>query len=56
MLKEKLVKAEWELSQTNRRVRTYQIATSGTRYLEREVFSFGHMLKGIYLVLSPAES
>jgi PadR family transcriptional regulator, regulatory protein PadR len=56
MLKEKLVKAEWELSQTNRRVRTYQIATSGTRYLEREVFSFGQMLKGVYLVLSPAES
>jgi hypothetical protein len=28
----------------------------GIRYLEREVFSFERMLKGIYLVLSPAES
>ena len=56
MLKEKLVKAEWELSPTNRRVRTYRITTSGIRHLEREVFSFEQMLKGIYLVLSPAES
>jgi PadR family transcriptional regulator PadR len=56
MLKEKLVRAEWELSPTNRRVRTYRITTSGIRHLEREVFSFERMLKGIYLVLSPAES
>src|SRR6201992_1552698 len=56
MLKEKLVRAEWELSPTNRRVRTYRITTSGILHLEREVFSFDQMLKGICLVLSPAES
>ena len=56
MLKEKLVRAEWQLSPTNRRVRTYRITTSGIRHLGLEVFSFEQMLKGIYLVLSPAES
>jgi PadR family transcriptional regulator, regulatory protein PadR len=29
LLKAKLVKAEWELSSTNRRVRTYQITAAG---------------------------
>jgi PadR family transcriptional regulator, regulatory protein PadR len=52
MLKEKLVRAEWERSPTNRKVRTYRITTSGIRHLER----LEQMLKGIYLVLSPAES
>jgi hypothetical protein len=32
------------------------LTTSGIRHLEREVFHFELMLKGIYLVLSPAES
>jgi transcriptional regulator len=56
MLKEKLVRAEWEVSATNRRVRTYRITPAGIRHLEREVSSFEQMLKGIHLVLSPAES
>jgi DNA-binding PadR family transcriptional regulator len=43
------------MSPTNRRVRTYQITAAGTRHLEREMSSFEQMLKGIYLVLSPAE-
>jgi PadR family transcriptional regulator, regulatory protein PadR len=52
MLKEKLVKAEWEISSTNRRVRTYRITPAGVRHLEREVNSFEQMLQGITLVLS----
>ena len=56
LLKAKLVKAEWGVSSTNRRVRTYQITGVGTRHLEREMSSFEQMLKGIYLVLSPAGS
>ena len=55
MLKENLVKAEWEISASNRRVRTYRITPAGIKHLEREVSSFEQMLKGIHLVLSPAE-
>jgi PadR family transcriptional regulator PadR len=56
MLKEKLVKAEWEISSTNRRVRTYRITPAGVRHLEREVSSFEQMLQGIALVLSPTKA
>ncbi len=55
MLRAKLVKAEWEISPTNRRVRTYRITPAGIGHLEREVSSFEQMLRGVNLVLSPAE-
>ena len=56
LLKEDLLKAEWQLSATNRRVRTYKITPAGTKHLEREVSRFEQMLEGIHLVLTPAES
>ena len=56
MLKEDLVKAEWETSPSNRKVRTYRITPAGIRHLEREVSSFERMLKGINMVLDPAGS
>jgi DNA-binding PadR family transcriptional regulator len=56
MLKDNLVKAQWETSASNRKVRTYRITPAGIKHLEREVSSFEQMLKGIHLVLSPAES
>jgi PadR family transcriptional regulator PadR len=56
LLKEGLLKAEWQLSATNRRVRTYKITPAGTKHLEREVSRFEQMLEGIHLVLTPAES
>ena len=56
MLKDNLVKAQWETSASNRRVRTYRITAAGIKHLEREVSSFEQMLKGINLVLAPAES
>jgi PadR family transcriptional regulator PadR len=56
MLKDNLVKAQWETSASNRRVRTYRITPAGIKHLEREVTSFEQMLKGINLVLAPAES
>jgi len=56
LLKEGLVKAEWGVSSTNRRVRTYRITPAGTRHLEREVSSFERMLEGITRVLAPGES
>src|SRR6202453_4265589 len=39
LLKAKLVKAEWGVSSTNRRVRTYQITASGLRHLEQQISS-----------------
>jgi PadR family transcriptional regulator, regulatory protein PadR len=55
MLKDGLVKAEWEVSSTKRKVRTYRITTAGIRHLEREVSTFDRMLEGISLVLSPSK-
>jgi PadR family transcriptional regulator, regulatory protein PadR len=55
LLKEELVKAEWGLSSTNRRVRIYKLTRAGAKHLEREVSSFERMLKGISRVLAPGE-
>jgi PadR family transcriptional regulator, regulatory protein PadR len=54
MLKEGLVKAEWKISATNRRVRMYKITPAGVKHLRREVSRFERMLEGISLVLAPA--
>jgi PadR family transcriptional regulator, regulatory protein PadR len=56
LLKGGLVKAEWQISQTNRRVRTYQITPVGVKHLNREKSRFERMLEGISLVLAPSES
>jgi transcriptional regulator len=56
LLKAKLVKAEWELSSTNRRVRTYQITAAGLRRLEQQISSFERMFEGISLVLNPGRA
>jgi PadR family transcriptional regulator, regulatory protein PadR len=51
-----LVKAEWGVSPTNRRVRTYEITASGLRHLEQQISSFERMFEGITLVLKPSKS
>jgi transcriptional regulator len=56
LLKAKLVKAEWGVSSTNRRVRIYQITASGLRHLEQQISSFERMFEGITLVLDPSKS
>ena len=56
LLKARLVKAEWGVSSTNRRVRTYQITGSGLRHLESQISSFERMFEGIALVLNPGKS
>jgi len=56
MLKDNLVRAASEISASGRKVRTYRITPAGIKRLEREMSSFERMLKGIHLVLSPAES
>lgn len=56
LLKAELVKAEWGISSTNRRVRIYKLTRAGTKHLEQEVSRFERMLEGITRVLSPGES
>jgi PadR family transcriptional regulator PadR len=56
LLKEGLLKAEWEISASNRRVRTYQITPAGKRHLGREISSFEKMIDAITMVLEPAKS
>jgi transcriptional regulator len=56
LLKEGLLKAEWEISASNRKVRTYRITPAGKKHLEREISSFERMLEAVRLVLSPTES
>src|ERR1700761_8605118 len=56
LLKDSLVKAAWEISPTNRRVRTYRITPKGQTHLDREVSRFEQMLEGIALVLSQAKA
>jgi PadR family transcriptional regulator PadR len=53
LLKANLVKAKWEVSSTNRKVRTYQITAAGLRHLERGISSFERMFEGVSLVLNP---
>ena len=56
LLKDGLLKAEWGVSSTNRRVRTYKITSAGEKHLQREVTSFEKMLDGISRVLVPVKS
>lgn len=56
LLKEELIKAEWGLSSTNRRVRTYRLTKAGAKHLQQEVSRFERMLEGITRVLAPSES
>ncbi|HTF70149.1 MAG TPA: PadR family transcriptional regulator [Edaphobacter sp.] len=53
LLKTKLVRAEWGVSATSRRVRTYTITAAGLRELERKRIGFRQMFDGIALVLAP---
>src|ERR1700736_4775144 len=56
LLKEELVKAEWYISPTNRRVRTYKLTAAGAKHLVHEVSNFERMLEGITRVLARRES
>lgn len=56
LLKADLVKAEWSISSTNRRVRIYKLTAKGAKNLEQEVSRFERMLEGITRVLATGES
>ena len=56
LLKAELLKAEWAISSTNRRVRIYKLTPAGAKHLQHEVSRFERMLEGITRVLSPRQS
>jgi transcriptional regulator len=56
LLRDELVKAEWGISSTNRRVRTYKLTAAGARHLVHEVSQFKRMLEGISRVLAGGEA
>ena len=56
LMREGLLKAEWEISASNRRVRTYRVTPAGKKHLEREISSFEKMIEAVTMVLSPAKS
>ena len=56
LLREELVKGEWGISSTNRRVRTYKLTAKGAKHLKHKVSRFEKMLEGITRVLAPGES
>jgi PadR family transcriptional regulator, regulatory protein PadR len=54
MLMKGWVKAEWELSDTKRRVRSYQLTTAGRKQLEAELANYDHVNRAIRTVLKHA--
>jgi transcriptional regulator len=55
LLKAHLLAADWRVSSTGRRVRTYEITARGREHLHSEVSKFERMLEGIRLVLGPVD-
>jgi len=51
MLREGWLRADWGISDTNRRVRTYKLTAKGAKRLKTEIAGFEQMLKGVRLVL-----
>ena len=52
LLKAGLLRAEWSVSSTNRRVRTYSLTRAGGKHLATELSRFEQMLKGVTQVLA----
>lgn len=48
------VKAEWGISETNRKVRFYRLTATGRRQLQSEISDFDRVMQGIQAVLSKA--
>jgi PadR family transcriptional regulator PadR len=56
LLKAELVKAQWGISSTNRRVRIYKLTAAGAKRLGREISRFEQMFEGIARDLASIES
>lgn len=56
LLKDGFVSAEWGLSATNRRVRTYRLTAAGRKHLVAEASRFEQMLQAITRVMARGTS
>jgi DNA-binding PadR family transcriptional regulator len=54
MLLKGWVKAEWGVSETNRKVRFYKLTAEGRKQLRSEIEDFDRVLQGIQSVMSKA--
>ncbi len=54
MLLKGWVKAEWGVSETNRKVRFYRLTALGRKQLQSEISDFDRVLQGIQAVMSKA--
>ena len=54
MLLKGWVKAEWGVSETNRKVRFYKLTAEGRKQLQSEIQDFDRILQGIRSVMSRA--
>ena len=54
MLLKGWVKADWGVSETNRKVRFYRLTPAGRKQLQSEITDFDRVLQGIQSVLSKA--
>jgi PadR family transcriptional regulator PadR len=54
MLLKGWVKAEWGISETNRKVRFYKLTAEGRKQLQAEIDDFDRVLQGIQSVMSKA--
>src|SRR5579864_4152525 len=54
MLLKGWVKAEWGVSETNRRVRFYKLTPAGRKQLQTEIDDFDRVIEGIAAVMAKA--
>jgi PadR family transcriptional regulator, regulatory protein PadR len=54
MLMKGWVRAEWGISETNRKVRFYRLTLSGRKQLQSEMNDFDRVMQGIAAVLAKA--
>jgi PadR family transcriptional regulator PadR len=54
MLLKGWVRAEWGVSETNRKVRFYRLTAAGRKQLQSEISDFDRVLQGIQAVMSKA--
>jgi PadR family transcriptional regulator, regulatory protein PadR len=54
MLLEGWVRAEWGISETNRRVRLYELTGEGRKQLKRELVEYKHVTAAIQAILRTA--
>jgi PadR family transcriptional regulator PadR len=54
MLMKGWVRAEWAVSDTKRRVRSYQLTAAGRKQLQKELAQYGHVNDAIQAVLKLA--